>query len=249
MTKIYYLDRLIPKNVFREDDKKMIEKIVDAILNKESLDIRHIAQINFTSPASISRLAKRGGFNNFKELIFFLSNQFLNVPEEHLPNLPFVTCTKEWDVIDQYLIEALAERKVYLFGEGFCQFLVNYTYRKLLLKKIYAVNLDGVEISLIADETPHTLFTFSQSGENKHGLTKIIECKNYGGKVITFTATPNSSYSREGDISFIIDNGTSNMDQENFNLNYFYGNSLNLMEYLISRYTKKEPKNTPPSNS
>ncbi len=51
--------------------------------------------------------------------------------------------------------------------------LVNYTYRKLLLKKIYAIDLNGVEISLVSDKTPYILITFSESGENKNGLIKM----------------------------------------------------------------------------
>ena len=73
MTKIYYLNRLFPKNNFRNEDEKIIESIIEAIKNKSVIDIRTIAQMNYTSQSSISRLAKRAGFNNFKELIFFLS--------------------------------------------------------------------------------------------------------------------------------------------------------------------------------
>ena len=51
--------------------------------------------------------------------------------------LPPLTITnKDWDEIDRYFNDAFSNKKIYLFGEGFCQVLVNYTYRKLLLKKI-----------------------------------------------------------------------------------------------------------------
>ena len=128
-----------------------------------------------------------------------------------------------------------------MFGEGFCQILVHYTYRKLLLKKIYAIDLEGVEISLVSDETPYTLITFSHSGENKRGLLKMDECKSYEGKVIAITATEKSSYTIKSDLSFIVESGSSGRDHENQKLNYFFGNSLNLMEYLINRYTKTLP--------
>lgn len=238
MTKIYYLHRLFPKNTFREEDEQMIEKIVDAIQTHQDLDIRHIAKINYTSASSISRLAKRAGFNNFKEFIFFLSNKVTSTSANTLEELPFVTSNQEWDTIEEYFTQSFSEKKIYLFGEGFCQFLVDYTYRKLLLKKIYAIDLDGVEISLVSDNTPHTLITFSHSGENQNGLIKMDECKKYGGKVISLTATENSSYTQKSDLSFLVDNGVANADQENQNLNYFFGNCLNLMEYLISKYTK-----------
>lgn len=114
-----------------------------------------------------------------------------------LDSLPFVSANQEWDRIDECFTNAFSTKKIYLFGEGFCQFLVEYTYRKLLLKKIYAIDLEGVEIKLVSDETPHTLITFSQSGENKRGLIKMKECKEYGGTVIALTATEGSSYVRE----------------------------------------------------
>lgn len=238
MAKIYYLNRLFPNSNFRDEDEKIIENIIEAIKREEVIDIRSVAQMNYTSQSSISRLAKRAGFNNFKEFIFFLSNEFLNKPTNKLETLPFVMANKDWDEIDSYFNDAFSNKKIYLFGEGFCQLLVNYTYRKLLLKKIYAIDLEGVEISLVSDETPYTLITFSQSGENKNGLLKMEECKRYGGKVIALTATENSSYTTKSDLAFIVESGATSRDQENQNLNYFFGNSLNLIEYLINRYTK-----------
>ncbi|MCA6775452.1 hypothetical protein [Enterococcus mundtii] len=44
MKKIYHLDRLLPNNSFREEDKQVIENIVQSITQKESLDIREIAK-------------------------------------------------------------------------------------------------------------------------------------------------------------------------------------------------------------
>ena len=175
---------------------------------------------------------------DFKELIFFLTNEFSHKSTNQLETLPFVMANKDWDEIDNYFHDAFSNKKIYLCGEGFCQVLVNYTYRKLLLKKIYAIDLEGVEISLVSDETPYTLITFSQSGENKRGLLKMDECKSYGGKVIAITATEKSSYTKKSDLSLIVESGSTARDQENQNLNYFFGNSLNLMEYLINRYTK-----------
>lgn len=238
--KIYYFNRLFPNSNLREEDERVIESIVKELKSGGSVDIKSIAEMNYTSQSSISRLAKRVGFNNFKELIFFLTNKFSMESANQLDGLPFVLANQEWEKIDEYFSDAFSTKKIYLFGEGFCQFLVDYTYRKLLLKKIYAIDLDGVEISMVSDETPHTLITFSQSGENKNGLIKMKECKNYGGKVIAVTATENSSYVKESDLSFVVERGTTGIDHENQNLNYFFGNSLNLIEYLINRYAEKQ---------
>ena len=238
MSKIYYLNRLFPNSNFRDEDEKIIERIIESIKSKAIIDIRTVAQMNYTSQSSISRLAKRAGFNNFKELIFFLSKEFSHRSTNQLEYLPFVSVTQDWDQIDSYFNDAFSNKKIYLFGEGFCQTLVNYTYRKLLLKKIYAIDLEGVEISSVSgSNTIYLNYIFSIRRKQKR-FAQMDECKIYGGKVIALTATEHSSYTAKSDLSFIVESGSTGINYENQNLNYFFGNSLNLMEYLINRYTK-----------
>ncbi|HEK9986224.1 TPA: MurR/RpiR family transcriptional regulator [Streptococcus equi subsp. zooepidemicus] len=237
MSPIYHPNRLFPNNSFYPEDGKLIESIIRMIETGENLDIRHIAEINYTSPSSISRLAKRAGFSHFKEFIFFLSTTSQQKNKSQLANLPFARTDSDWEAIGNQLRHAFTEKKIFLFGEGFCQFLVAYTYRKLLLKKIYPVNLDGVEISTVSDDTPHTLITFSHSGENKRGLIKIDECKQRDGCVIAITASSNSSYHQRSDHCIIVESHTIATDYENQHLNFFFGNSLNLVEYLIDQFT------------
>ncbi|WP_223895769.1 MurR/RpiR family transcriptional regulator [Lactobacillus helsingborgensis] len=236
MTKIFQIDRLFPNNHLRPQDIKVIESIIDSITANDNLDIRFIAKKNYLSTASISRLVKRAGFANFKEFIFFLSSRYKNQPLKTYGNLPYVHCNVGTEVVANFFQKIKLEKRTYLFGEGFCKILVNYTYRKLLLKRIYGVDLDGVEISIASDQLPHTLITFSQSGENKNGLIKIAGCKKDGGNIITITATPHSTYANIGDLAFVVDSGSGVPDPENTNLNYFYGNTINLIENIVNQH-------------
>lgn len=156
MANIYYCNRLFPNSNLRNEDEQIIESMIERVKNKENSAIKTIAEENFTSQSSISRLAKRAGFNNYKEMIFFLKTEFSVIEKKQETPLPFVQTLQNWDTIDSYFEKAFESKKIYLFGEGFCQFLVDYSYRKLLLKKVYAIDLEGVEISLVSDETPHT---------------------------------------------------------------------------------------------
>lgn len=238
MAPLYHINRLFPNHSLYKDDERMLNIILEMIKKEENLDIRNVAAQNYTSTSSISRLAKRAGFNNFKEFIFFLSNSYTHNSRNQLSSLPFASSDSSWDDISDQLKLAFNAKTVFLFGEGFCQFIVNYTYRKLLLKKVYAVDLDGVEVKTVSDNKPHTLITFSHSGENKRGLRKMAECKEQGGSIIAITASPNSSYSKESDFCIIVENQTTLTDYENQHLNFFFGNTLNLMEYLIDRCSK-----------
>ncbi|MHC5250384.1 MurR/RpiR family transcriptional regulator [Enterococcus sp. LJL90] len=235
---LYHISRLLPNNTLRQEDEEIISYLIKKIEKNQDVDIRTTANENFTSPSSISRFARRAGFNNFKELIFFLT---LKTKENQLikkssTQQKFLNTKQNWDEIDEIFNIIKEQRQVYVSGEGFCDLLVKYAYRKLLLKKIYAIDLKDMEIKLVSDDTSKSLIIFSQSGENSDGLRRIKECRELGGKIITFTATPNSSFIKEGDASFQIDSEAGNINSENSTLNYFFGNCLNALEYLFDRY-------------
>ncbi|MDU5510858.1 SIS domain-containing protein [Enterococcus gilvus] len=236
--KIYHISKLLPDNTLREEDEEIIEYIVKKIEKDEEIDIRSTAMANFTSPSSISRLAKRAGFNNFKEMIFYLTQKFneSQIAERSVSQQKFLNTKQNWEEIDR-IFEVIKEQgQVYLSGEGFCDLLVKYAYRKLMLKKIYAIDLKDMEIKLISDGQPKSLIIFSQSGENRDGIRRIKECKELGGKAITFTAAPNSTFLKEGDASFQVDPESTVINSENSTLNFFFGNCLNAVEYLFDRY-------------
>lgn len=235
---IYHITKLLPNSDLRVEDEDIIQSIVTSIKNKEDLDIRKVAENNFISMSSVSRLAKRAGFNNYKEMIFFLSqkvNTSIN-EKKSISDLPFSYTSNSWEEIDEIFKVINEQQSVYLSGEGFSRLMVNYAYRKLILKKIFAIDLTDMEISLVTDKKPKPMLIFSHSGENQSGLKRIEECRFYGGKVITFTATANSSFFREGDVSFLVDPESDNTNPENSTLNFFFGNCLNLLEFLFDKY-------------
>ena len=236
--KIYHISKLLPNNNLREEDEKIIEYIAKKIDQGKETDIRTTAADNYTSASSISRLAKRAGFNNFKEMIFFLTQKYNEnkLAKRSATQQKFLNTKQNWEEIDKIFDVIKEQGQVYLSGEGFCDLLVKYAYRKLMLKKIYAIDLKDMEIRLISDGTPKSLIIFSQSGENRDGLRKIAECKELGGKVITFTASPNSSFLKEGDASFQVEPDSDRINSENSTLNFFFGNCLNSLEYLFDRY-------------
>lgn len=176
---IYHITKLLPNSDLRIEDEDIIQSIVTSIKNKEDLDIRKVAENNFISMSSVSRLAKRAGFNNYKEMIFFLSqkvNTSIN-EKKSISDLPFSYTSNSWEEIDEIFKVINEQQSVYLSGEGFSRLMVNYAYRKLILKKIFAIDLTDMEISLVTDKKPKPMLIFSHSGENQSGLKRIEECR------------------------------------------------------------------------
>lgn len=116
MKKIYYFNRLLPNSNLRDDDEKIIENIIVNIEKKKPIAIKQVAEQNFTSQSSISRLAKRAGFKNFKEFIFFLETEFSvksNEQIDHLPLLVLHTVGKR----SMSVFQLHFPRKKYIFSE------------------------------------------------------------------------------------------------------------------------------------
>lgn len=234
---IYFLERVFPNAQFREGDQEIIETIIKMISQKQNLDIRRVAEKNYTSPATISRLTKRAGFNNFKELIFHLKLTVDTNGYENSSEFDHAHSNRPTGETSHILAKAFNSQLIYLFGEGFCESIVDYSYRKLLQSQFTPINLSGIELNLLKKDPPNSLFVFSQSGENRHGLSKIQEVRENSGIIVAFTATRNSSFFREADLCFLIDAGNW-IDADNTTRNYFYGNTINFLEYLISIHTE-----------
>lgn len=244
---IYFLERVFPAAHFREGDQEIIQSIIEMVSQKENMDIRNVAEKNYTSPATISRLTKRAGFKNFKELIFHIKSNIGANGYENSSEFNLAQSNRSIEETEVILNKAFSSQLIYLFGEGFCETVVDYTYRKLLQSQFTPINLSGIEIGLMLNDQPNSLFVISQSGENRHGLTKIREVQGNGGIVIAFTATQNSSFNRDADICFVIDAGNW-IDADNTTRNYFYGNTINFLEYLISKQSLNSSINPDPES-
>lgn len=232
---IYYLERTFPNSDFNDGDAAIIESMIKMFQNGKSLTITNVAQENFTSTSSISRLSKRAGFDNYSNFVFQLTKsvEIKNTVNERV--FDYVTINRSEEESRKLLNKCFSSKLIYLFGEGFCEPVIEYVYRKLLQSKLTAINLDGLEINLLNGESTPVLLVISQSGENKHALKKIAEIKEKNGLTISFTAVPNSTFTQISDLCFTVDSGNS-FNNDNINRNYFYGNTLNFIEYLISIY-------------
>ena len=70
MAKTFHIDRLFKNQNLSDSDIKILEYIVDNPEKVQKEGIRQLAKINFTSTASIIRLAKKLGYSGYNELIF-----------------------------------------------------------------------------------------------------------------------------------------------------------------------------------
>lgn len=238
MNKTFHVGRIFKNQNLSDSEVKVLEYIFANPEKIKKEGIRQLAKSNFTSTASIIRLAKKLGYSGYNELIFDIKrmtsctldnnsdneNDFLRSSKNPLAD--FNELSKKYLNKNKY---------IYLYGEGFCEFVTGYIHRKLLVKKYNVILLHGLEIPIVheKDHDP-TLIVISKSGENFACIRKIEQLSSLGGDIISITSDSNSSISVMSDVSFSIP--VSNIaDSKNEEFTTFYGDSINLLEDLFSR--------------
>lgn len=230
MAKTFHVDRLFKTKNLSHTETKILEYILDNPERVQKEGIRQLAKNNFTSSASIVRLAKKLGYSGYNELIFNIKKMIHehDIDKNDTSKSMFITASQK--EIEMYFNK---ENYIYIYGEGFCEFVTGYIHRKLLVKKYKVILLHGLEIPIVyqKDHNP-ILLLISRSGENFSCLNKIEQMRNLGGHVISITSNSNSTISKSSDLSFTIPD--SNVaDNKNEEFTTFFGDSINLLEEIF----------------
>ena len=134
MSKTFHVGRIFKNQNLSDSEVKILEYI-------------------FTNPEKIKKEGIRQlGYSGYNELIFdikrmtsdtlhsntYKENDFMWNSKKPLTNFNELSKT--------YLNK---EKYIYLYGEGFCEFVTGYIHRKLLVKKYNVILLHGLEIPIV----------------------------------------------------------------------------------------------------
>lgn len=237
MSSTFQVKRMFKTNNLSESEVNVLEYMMSDPEKIQKEGIRNLAKSNFTSTASIIRLAKKLGYSGYNELIFDIKKMVSGSNTANLREENQFTwkCKSNIESLSDLSKEYLSKEKyIYLYGEGFCEFVTGYIYRKLLVKKYNVLLLHGLEVPIVYENIHNpTLIIISKSGENFACIRKIDQLSNLGGQVISITSNPNSTISNLSDLALSIP--VSNIaDSKNEEFTTFYGDSINLLENLFS---------------
>lgn len=238
MSKTFHVDRLFKNQNLSDLEIKVLEYMFASPEKIKKEGIRKLAKSNFTSTASIVRLAKKLGYSGYNELLFdvkrIAGNSKINITNNE----------NGFSWSSKYPLSNLAEiskiylnkdKYIYLYGEGFCEFVTGYLYRKLLVKKYNVILLHGLEIPIIHEKEHNpTLIIISKSGENFSCIRKIKELNELGGHAVSITSNCNSNIGAISDVAISIP--ISHVaDSKNEGFTTFYGDSINVLENLFNK--------------
>ncbi|MDX8336573.1 MurR/RpiR family transcriptional regulator [Candidatus Cetobacterium colombiensis] len=230
-------------------DKKLIEKLTEnekrvyiyLLDNKkliDSLKIKELAKITYTSSATVIRTAKKLGFKGYKELGFKLKNEAI----------PLKDCIDDkFYIKNSFEIEKffklLDNGKILLYSEGLGENIAKYFYKKLLLLGKNVEYFNSVICGLAQEKicgvkNYDAIILISRKGKEERTLKLASILKELGTKIIVFTSNPHSKLYKISDLGFKF---SENIDEiyENYYPNLFYGYTIVFFESLLKKNYEK----------
>lgn len=174
-----------------EFEQALLQYIIDNIDNPKAVQIRSVAEANFTSTATVFKLAKRLGFNGYSELIFNLRTKPLTNPESAGFEMLFEDVAKHREQF-QTLLNQYHDKRILVLGLGFSRLIANYISERLLLNGYQSITSDHIQLLLANYQKETLLIVVSQSGKNARLLENIQNAANRNIDIISFCGDANS---------------------------------------------------------
>lgn len=229
----------------------ILDYIVKNIDEIQEMGVREVAEVTYTSPASVIRLSKklgytgytdmyysllpiikRGGHNEYKENIGLLNFDFSDILNGF--------SQEEIDLFNKYVFEK-SDKYIFIYATGFSEIIAKYIYKKLLVlgrKVIISSGSDSIGIFENNLENIGAMLVVSKSGETNLVYNKLNKAAETNIYTISFTQ---DSWNRIADLSNlnipIID--LHPLDDRNMLPNVFFSGVLLTFEYLLAKQLDK----------
>lgn len=236
---------LSPNSHFTATEQSVLNYLKEHRNQLENMTIQRLADENFTSKATIFRLAKKLGFNGFTDLMYhFNQQQSATEDAEVQPYVQALSSSIEKIFLqNQSALRQYLERHqthlptFYIIGTGYSGIIGEYLYKKILGKGELVYYSNGTDTNALFLNNMHRftdLLCLSKSGETRSVNEKARIAKQNGLAVISFTHSRHNTLAQLSDINFIIDDDQL-LDPNNLNPTQFYSILLLYLEYFIEK--------------
>lgn len=248
---MYDLRKIVQGKSLTETEEKVITYILsnmDCVLEK---GVRQIARENYTSPASIMRLAKKLGYSGFIDMYYQLLPLVQESEKEILTDeslsgynpLQEILKVNDKHAMKSFitLLKSSKSKYVFIYATGFSAIMGEYFYKKILVcgqPVIFATGTDSIAILESNIDSIGMLLTISKSGETQQVVEKMMYCREKGIPVVTFTNEIENRASELADVVLRVTD-IEKLDDRNMLPNFFFSEILMLFEYLMRSYCEE----------
>jgi DNA-binding MurR/RpiR family transcriptional regulator len=237
------LYKFVDKYKLSSTEQNILQFILDHPKQSFDLNVRDLAKINYTSPATIIRLAQKLGYRGYTDMLyriyFSVKSKRHDLASEKPHSIVNTDCFLESvgsQDIESFvqLMRSVGKAPIYTSGVGFSQTAAQYIARKLLVLGYPAIMTDSFELFENNRLGAKVSFLVSRSGETYEIVKYAKLASTHGLAVISFTGDQPNTLAEHSSINFKIED-QDKFDDRNMNVNYFYPSVVALFEFLTSK--------------
>lgn len=207
----------------------------------EGMSLRQIAQSQYTSPATLVRLAQKLNFSGYLELFYFLKSHHgtLALTNQKPFNLDIGAYQDAIEQIKQ-IYSKDPRQYITIYANGFSGIIGEYLHKKLLVNGVRSLFVNATDSSgIITNNTDNMsmLICISKSGETEKVIEKMRFVNTFNIPTVLFTGNLNSSAAKLASITLQLQDD-SPTDSQNRHQNHFFANLILLLELVVHQLTK-----------
>lgn len=224
-----------------EVERQLLEYILKNIDKVLNMGVREVANINYTSTATIIKLSKKLGYTGYTDMVyrlnFIIKNQKKN--QDRTSDITSFIDDIEKENIDSFINMLVKNRYniILITATGFSDPIAEFFWRKLLVLGFKCIKTNSYGVYDNNQIGASLVIGISKSGETE-SVTKVIDyAVNNDLEVITFTGRPMDYMAKKSTLHFsILDD--KQLDDRNITANYFYARVMIIIEYLLDKVMK-----------
>ena len=209
----YYVKSVIPIIESNYDKFTTTEKtIADFFIhNQKKMDfsVNHIAELLYTSKATLTRFAQKCGYHGYKEFIYQYEETFVEKQEKITGNTRMVLnayqelLNKTYSLVDESQVVRITgylnkAEKVIVCGRGSSGFSakeMEIRFMRIGIDVDSMTDSDMIKMASVFQNRRSLIFGFSISGEREEVTYLLREAYNKGAKTVLFTTNNGKKFS------------------------------------------------------
>ncbi|MBP1042319.1 MurR/RpiR family transcriptional regulator [Vagococcus sp. BWB3-3] len=235
--------KLVNKYKLTETETKILDYLLNNIEDALDWNVRDVARNNFSSPATVMKLAKKMHYTGYIDMVYRLYFAYHRNKESKDEALD-ISLDQMFSQITsadfQQVIDLLREnqQQVYVCGSGFSRPIAEYISMKLLVLGFNCIFTDLFAVYDHHQAESGLVILISKSGETGNIIKIAEKAQKSHLKIVLMSATRDGRLSELADMTLLVSD-ENRLDDHNRQHNYFYSGSLFLVEYLMTLYSSE----------
>lgn len=234
-----YIDKLFASAQLTDTERRVLLHVLKRIKADDQLTIRSVAQSCYTSMTTVTRTARKLGYDGFREMLYGLKRD-THVSQEELISSEDMRASFTYRPQDLERFFEILDRMepVGIYGEGYSHLISEYIERKMLGNGHLIFEQSYLESSQFVHRLGDRLslmILVSRSGATDEVVATARECRDHGVPTAVFVGSRRGELAGLADILFVVDDDQP-LDTTNSEPSNFTGCCILAFERVYSQY-------------